>query len=60
VEVDVLNSPDGDVIAKGSRYSCPDCAFIVAADGQVYFRAVGYIEMLWAGRDAFWHNSIVR
>ena len=53
MEVDVLNSPDGDVIAKGSRYSCPDCAFIVAADGQVYFRAVGHTEMVWAGRDAF-------
>jgi hypothetical protein len=52
VEVALLNSPDGDVIARGSYDGGPDYEFVVAADGQVYFRVVGDADLVWAGPDA--------
>jgi hypothetical protein len=52
VEVVVLDAPDGDVIARGSYYGGPDYEFIVATDGQVYFRIVGDTDTVWAGRNA--------
>jgi len=52
VEVVVLDSPDGDVIARGSYYGGPDYEFVVATDGQVYFRVTGDTEGVWAGRNA--------
>jgi hypothetical protein len=51
VEVAVLEFPDDDVIARGSYYGGPDYEFIVAADGQVYFRVVGDTQVVWAGHD---------
>jgi hypothetical protein len=52
VEVVVLDTPDGDVIARGSYYGGPDYEFFAAADGQVYFRVVGDADRVWAGTDA--------
>ena len=52
MEVEVLERPDGDVIARGSYDGGPDYEFIVAADGQVYFQVVGDKERVWAGSDA--------
>ena len=52
MEVAVLEFPDDDVIARGSYYGGPDYEFIVAADGQVYFREAADAQIVWAGRDA--------
>ena len=52
MEVNVLTVPEGNVIARGSYRGGPDYEFVVAADGQVYFRVVGDAESVWAGRDA--------
>ncbi len=52
MEVVVLNSPDGDVIARGSYYGGPDYEFVVAADGHVDWRVVGDSDVVWAGPDA--------
>src|SRR5262245_11469487 len=51
MEVVVLDPPEGDVIARGSYYGGPDYEFVVAADGQVYFRVVGDTDRVWAGPD---------
>jgi hypothetical protein len=51
VEIHLLNQPDGDVIARGSYYGGPDYEFVVAHDGQVYFRVVGDEALVWAGAD---------
>jgi hypothetical protein len=51
VEVVVLEQPDGVVIGRGSYYGGPDCKFVVASDGQVYFHAVGATDRVWAGPD---------
>ena len=52
MEIVVLDTPDGDVVARGSYYGGPDYEFVVAAEGQVYFRVVGDTEVVWAGPDA--------
>jgi hypothetical protein len=52
LEVEILERPDGDVIARGSYYGGPNYEFIVAADGQVYFQVVGDEDRVWAGPDA--------
>ena len=52
VEVVVLDTPDGDILARGSYYGGPDYEFVVAADGHVNWRVVGDSEVVWAGRDA--------
>jgi hypothetical protein len=52
MEVVVLDVPDGDVIARGSYLGGPDYEFVIAADGQVYFRVFGDAQMVWAGPDA--------
>ncbi len=52
MEIVVLDSPEGNVIARGSHYGGPDYEFVVAADGRVYFRVVGDADMVWAGPDA--------
>jgi hypothetical protein len=49
VEIEVLEQPDGNVIARGSYRGGPDYEFVVAADGQVYFQIVGDIDRVWAG-----------
>ncbi len=59
MEVVVLDPPDGDVIARGSYCGGPDYEFIVAADGQVYFRVVGDADRVWAGPDADSFHRIV-
>jgi hypothetical protein len=51
VEIEVLPVPEGNVIARGSYLGGPDYEFIVADDGQVYFRMVGAAETVWAGPD---------
>jgi hypothetical protein len=52
VEVVVLNPPDGDVIGRGSYNGGPDYEFVVASDGQVYFRVAGDTDRVWAGLNA--------
>ena len=52
MEVAVLDPPEGNVVARGSYFSGPNYEFVVAADGQVYFRVVGDADMVWAGPDA--------
>src|SRR5262249_35934955 len=52
MEVTVLDPPDGNVIARGADYGGLDYEFVVAADGQVYFRVVGDADRVWAGPDA--------
>jgi hypothetical protein len=51
VEIEVLPVPEGSVIARGSYFGGPDYEFVVADDGQVYFRVVGDSETVWAGPD---------
>jgi hypothetical protein len=51
VEVVLLDPPEGNVVGRGSYYGGPDYEFVVAADGQVYFRVVGDADMVWAGPD---------
>lgn len=51
MELVVLNAPEGEVIGRGSYYGGPDYEFIVASDGQVYFRVVGDTHRVWAGPD---------
>lgn len=51
MEIVVLEPPDGNVIARGSYYGGPDYEFVVATDGQVYFRVVGDTDEVWAGPD---------
>jgi hypothetical protein len=52
VEVTVLAVPEGNIIARGSQYGGPDYEFIIAVDGQVYFRVVGDADIVWAGRNS--------
>jgi hypothetical protein len=52
VEVTLLDRPEGNILARGSYFGGPDYEFVVAADGQVYFRVVGDVDMVWAGPDA--------
>jgi hypothetical protein len=52
VEIVVMEPPDGNVVARGSYYGGPDYEFVVAFDGQVYFRVVGGTDRVWAGPDA--------
>jgi hypothetical protein len=52
VEVVVLDPTDGDVIGRGSYHGGTDYEFVVAPNGQVYFRVVGDTDMVWAGPDA--------
>jgi hypothetical protein len=52
VDIDLLDPPEGQVIACGSYLGGPDYEFVVWDDGQVYFRVVGDHERVWAGRDA--------
>jgi hypothetical protein len=52
VEIVVLEPPDGDVVARGSYYGGPGYEFVVASDGQVYFRVVGDTDSVWAGPDS--------
>jgi hypothetical protein len=52
VDIDLLDPPEGQVIARGSYFGGPDYEFVVWDDGQVYFRVVGDHERVWAGRDA--------
>jgi len=52
VEVTVLESPEDNVLARGSYLGGPNYEFVVAADGQVYFRVVGEPDMVWAGPNA--------
>ena len=51
VEVTVLEPPEGNVVARGSYFGGPSYEFVVAADGQIYFRVVGDANMVWAGPD---------
>ena len=51
MEVVVLDPPVRDVIGWGSYYGGPDCEFVVASDGQVYFQVVGDTVRVWAGPD---------
>ena len=55
----VLDSPEGDVIARGSYYGGPDYEFVVAADGPVDWRVVGDFDVVWAGPDADTFRRIV-
>jgi hypothetical protein len=52
VEVTVLEPPEGNVVARGSYFGGPSYEFVVAADGQIYFRVVGDAHMVWAGPNA--------
>ncbi len=52
MEINVLDPPDGNVVARGSYYGGPAYEFIVGKDQQVYFRVIGESECVWAGRDA--------
>jgi hypothetical protein len=52
VEIELLERPEGDVIARGSYHGGPAYQFAVGADGQVYFQVVGDTERIWAGPDA--------
>ena len=52
MEVVVLDPPEGNVLGRGSYFGGPNYEFVVVADGQVYFRVVGDVHMVWAGRDA--------
>jgi hypothetical protein len=51
VEIEVLPSPEGSVIARGSYYGGPKYEFFLAEDGHVDFRVVGDSECVWAGPD---------
>jgi hypothetical protein len=51
VEIEVLPVADGNVIARGSYPGGPDYEFVVAEDGQVYFRVVEDAQRVWAGPD---------
>ena len=51
MNIDVLDSPEGDVIARGSYLGGPDYEFVVWDDGRVYFRVVGDQDWVWAGPD---------
>jgi hypothetical protein len=51
VEIEVLPVPQANVVAHGSYPGGPDYEFIVAQDGQVYFRVVGDVDRVWAGPD---------
>jgi hypothetical protein len=59
VEVVVLDSPEDDVITRGSYWGGPNYEFVVAADGQVYFRVVGDSDAVWAGPNAEAFRRIV-
>ena len=59
VEIAVLPIPEGNVIARGSYNGGPDYEFFTAGDGQVYFRVVGDMDTVWAGRDAESFRRIV-
>lgn len=51
MEVEVLDEPDGELIARGSYYGGPEYEFVVADDGQVFFQVVGDSDRVWAGPD---------
>ena len=52
VEITMLTTPEGNVIARGSYYGGPDYEFVVATEGQVFFHVVGDDAFVWAGPDA--------
>lgn len=52
MDIELLPTPNGNVLACGSYYGGPDYEFVAAGDGQVYFRVVGDTEQLWAGPSA--------
>jgi len=51
VDVELLDPPEGDVIARGSYVGGPDYEFVVWDDGRVYFRVIGDEDRVWAGPD---------
>jgi hypothetical protein len=51
VKVVLLDPPEGNVLARGSYLGGPDYQFVVAEDGQIYFRVVGDKDVVWAGPD---------
>ena len=51
VDVVVLDQPEGNLIARGSFDGGPDYEFVVAVNGQVYYRVVGDGDRVWAGQD---------
>jgi hypothetical protein len=59
VDIEVLPVPDWDVIARGSYLGGPDYEFVIADDGQVYFRVVGDADLVWAGPNAEVFRRIV-
>ena len=48
----MLPRPEGNVIARGLYAGGPEAEFIVAEDGNVYFRVIGDSGRVWAGPDA--------
>src|SRR5262249_44550260 len=52
VEVVVLDSPEGNLLARGSYYGGPNYEFVVAAHGRVFFWVGGDAGMGWGGADA--------
>src|SRR5262249_55856950 len=52
VEIVVLDLPEGNVIARGSKYGGPDYQVFVAADGRGVFPVGGDADMVWAGPNA--------
>jgi hypothetical protein len=59
VDVEVLDPPEGDVIARVSYLGGPDYEFVVWDDGRVYFRVIGDADRVWAGPDVESFRRIV-
>ena len=51
MKIELLESQEGNVLARGSYDGGPDFEFTLAPDGCVCFRAMGQAEMFWAGPD---------
>ena len=45
----MLPIPEGKAIARGAYLGGPDYEFVVAEDGQVFFRVVSEDDQVWAG-----------
>src|SRR5262245_54821089 len=52
MEVEVLDTPDGNVIGRGKYLGVPEAEFIVGEDGQVYFHHPDDKQPVWAGPNA--------
>jgi hypothetical protein len=59
MKVELLNPPQGNVLARGAYEGGPAYEFVLAGDGHVGFRVVGENELIWAGPDPVAFRAIV-